>query len=71
MYGKKQFPYGFKLNLVKGMLAERAKDENTWFLKAYCEVTYEYGTKLKFSVCEANVTGTSESPKVVYFNVYN
>ena len=69
LYGKNEYPYGFKLKYVMGQLAETAEDDSTWFLKAECEVTNEFGTKGKF-VCEARVTGTSEKPKVKDFKVY-
>lgn len=70
VYGKKEFPNGFKLNISSGMLAERAVDENTWFLKSMCEIKDESGNWIKDYNCEAQVSGTSESPKVVEFKVY-
>lgn len=69
-YGKRQYPYGFKLEKIKGKLAETVEDENTWFLKATCEVKNEYGTWMKNLVCEASVSGTTESPRIDYFIVY-
>lgn len=69
-YGKTQFIYGFKLRSAIGKLAETAVDENTWYLKATCKVTNEYGVKAKNLTCEAKVTGTNENPQVVEFNVY-
>jgi len=53
-----------------GNLAETAKDENTWFLKAECEYKNEYGTWVKNRTCESNVTGATESPRVIDFKVY-
>ena len=51
------------------MLAETAEDENTWFLKAECEVKNSYGTWVA-GVCEARVSGTTKSPQIDYFMVY-
>jgi len=69
-YGASQYPYGFKLHYMVGKLAETAEDENTWFLKATCDVTNQYGATTKDMVCEAMVTGTSDNPQVVSFIVY-
>lgn len=68
-YGLTQYPYGFKLHYVAGCLAEDAVDENTWFLKATCTVTNEYGASRQYE-CECNVTGTDDNPKVKNFKVY-
>lgn len=68
-YGKSMYPYGFKLHSILGRIAEEPKDENTWFLKATCDVTNIYGAKGKFT-CEAEVTGTTENPEVISFVVY-
>ena len=68
-YGETQYPYGFKLHWIMGQLAEEAKDENTWFLKATATITNEYGAELE-TVCEADVTGTTTSPEVINFYVY-
>ena len=69
-YGKNQYPYGFELHSIMGLLAQTAADENTWFLKATCTVTNMYGAEMKGLTCEAKVTGTSDNPIVVYFIVY-
>lgn len=69
-YGKEQYSYGFKLHYIAGILAEEAVDQDTWFLKAYCDVTNGYGTKAKNLTCEAHVTGTTDNPKIVDFVVY-
>lgn len=69
-YGDNNFPYGFKLNIARGMLAERPLDENTWFLKATCEIKNINGVWIKNLECEAEVTGTTEAPKVINFNYY-
>lgn len=68
-YGKKQYPYGFKLHYLVGRLAERPEDDNTWFLKATCTIENEYGNKYDAN-CEAKVTGTTDNPVVTYFVVY-
>jgi len=69
-YGKAQFPNGFKLHYTKDKLAETAENKNTWFLKATCDVTDDFGKTHKGKVCEARVTGTTDNPKVTYFIVY-
>jgi|GEM_PF-3559434 len=69
-YGKREYPAGFKLHYIIGKLAEEPLDEDTWFLKAECTVTNEYGTKLKGLVCEIKVTGTTDNPTVTHFRVY-
>ena len=68
-YGQAEYPYGFDLHSALGVVAEEAVDENTWYLKASCDVTNEYGAEKKMT-CEAHVTGTSKSPKVISFVVY-
>jgi len=69
-YGKVKYPYGFTLHWIMGKLAERPQDANTWFLKASCDVTNAYGAKEKGLDCEAEVTGTTDNPKVISFMVY-
>lgn len=71
MRGEKEFPAGFKLKMVTGTLAEEAIDEDTWFLKANCDVINSAGVRNKNAVCEAEITGTNDAPKVISFNVYN
>lgn len=68
-YGESQYPYGFELHYLMGKIAEEAKDENTWFLKAECTVTNMFGAEVN-GTCEALVTGTKDSPKITSFNVY-
>ena len=67
-YGEAAYPYGFKLHYLVGQLAQEAENKNTWYLKAECTVTNEYGAKQK-GTCEAEVTGTTDSPEVTAFNV--
>lgn len=69
-YGVLLYPYGFKLHYIVGVLALEAEDENTWYMKATCDVTNEYGATMKDLACEAHVTGTSDNPEVVDFTVY-
>ncbi len=68
-YGESQYPYGFELHYLMGKLAEEPYDENTWFLKAECTVTNEFGAEAE-GTCEATVTGTEDAPQVTSFNVY-
>lgn len=68
-YGKRQYPGGFKVHYIVSKIAEYASDENTWFLKALCDVTIN-GVKYKGLNCEARVTGTTDNPQVIYFQVY-
>lgn len=68
-YGDTQYPYGFKLHYIMGQLAQEPIDENTWFLKATCTVENAYGNKSEMT-CEAKVTGTTDNPSVIEFNVY-
>lgn len=68
-YGKSLYPYGFKLHYLMEQLAQEAQDENTWFLKAECDVTNEYGAEAKMT-CEAYVTGTNDAPVVSNFTIY-
>lgn len=68
-YGKDEHPNGFKLKIYNGILAETAQDENTWFLKANCEIKNNFGQWEKY-VCEAEVSGTNDNPIVNYFLAY-
>lgn len=64
-YGKDMYGPDFKVHYIIGRLAEEPWDEDTWFLKAECDV---YGNS-GYTV-EAKVTGTTDSPVVFDFNVY-
>lgn len=66
--GEKTYVYGFKIHSLIGVLAKEARGD-TWFLKATCTVTNAFGQKSDM-VCEAEVTGTTENPKVVSIIVY-
>lgn len=63
-YGKDKYNDSFDLNYVTGKINESLEDEETWFLKATCNVNGEEKT------CEAKVTGTTNSPEVISFDVY-
>lgn len=63
-YGQDQYGEDFELHYMIGKIEEYAEDENTWFLKAECSVD---GVKM---TCEAKVTGTTEAPEVLAFDVY-
>lgn len=67
-YGKMQYS-SFKLHYIGGKLEARAMDEDTWFLKALCDVKTPAG-QVKNLNCEAKVTGTTGRPVVTYFIVY-
>ena len=69
LYGKKKYPYGFKLHYMLEKYAATAEDENTWFLKAGCTVTNAFGAKADLT-CEARISGTESNPKIVSFSVY-
>lgn len=62
-YGKLQY-IDFEVHSIKGKISESIENENTWSLKATCEV---FGVK---KTCEAKVTGTSDNPEVIDFYVY-
>ena len=63
-YGKSHYK-NFKIHSIMGRIAERASDDNTWFLKYY--VDYD-GYKNKNMECY--VSGTTSSPSVTKFSVY-
>ena len=69
-YGKREYPYGFKVHNIMGKIAEEAKDENTWFLKAEVTVTNAFGAKRE-TVVEAEISGTLDNPNIEYFYVYD
>jgi hypothetical protein len=69
-YGEWEYPYGFKIHTIVGMLARYPYDENTWFLKYTCDVTNANGATAKNLTVEGMVTGTSANPQVIYFVVY-
>lgn len=52
---QQQYPYGFKLHTVIGVISQTVVDSNTWRLSAYCDVTNAYGMKMKNRVATADV----------------
>lgn len=68
-YGKVQYPYGFKLHYFMGQHSAQAVDENTWFIKCEATVTNQYNAKISM-MCEANVSGTNDTPLITNFKVY-
>lgn len=69
-YGKKMFPYGFKMRDILGVLAERPVNKTTWFLKYYCNITNQYGAKAKDVECEAKVRLRNGMIEVYDFYIY-
>lgn len=70
-YGKKQYPYGFKLHYMSGMYgyAVSGKNKDTWKIKCTATITKAYNASQEVD-CEFKVTGTNESPEIVSFDVY-
>ena len=68
-YGEELYPYGFELHYFLGKIAEEMQDDTSWFLKAECTVTNEYGAEVD-GTCEAVVGGTTDSPEIISFTVY-
>lgn len=68
-YGKEEYPYGFTLHYIMGAYSKTPVDENTWFIKCDATIVNAFNAKQKV-VCEANVSGTKESPVVTDFRVY-
>lgn len=62
-YGEETFG-DFELHYLIGKIEEYAEDDTTWFLKAECTIA---GIDM---ICEAKVTGTTENPEVIFFDVY-
>ena len=66
-YGKKQYPYGFKLHYMSGMYgyAVSGKNKDTWKIKCTATITNAYNASQEVD-CEFKVTGTNTSQIVVY-----
>lgn len=62
-YGKKFFPYGFKLHYILGNHSAYAKDFSTWIVKSECSITNGFGATRK-STCEAKVQTIENGNKV-------
>lgn len=67
VYGEKKYPYGFKVSL-KDLKAQKALDEDTWFLKASCEVENASGN-IATMTCSAKVKNIDGGPVVTSFSV--
>lgn len=67
-YGRTLYPYGFNVKEFNGYTV-KAKDENTWFIKATAKITNEYNAKTEIEF-EAYVSGTNDNPEVIEFNIY-
>lgn len=63
-YGEATYGEGFEVHYLVGKIEEYAEDENTWFLKAECTLSDSD------MICEARVTGTTDSPEVIFFDIY-
>lgn len=69
--GKFEFPYGFKIHSVLGVIANQSIDNNTgWYFKYTVDITNGFGATMKDKVMECKVHGTTASPSVDYFVVY-
>lgn len=67
-YGKMMYKK-FKLHYPTGVLLAQKQDDNTWNLKALCDVDMGAG-EIKNCNCEATVEGTNLNAYVTYFIVY-
>lgn len=65
-YGKSEYPYGFKFSALTATFS--LYDSNTWSVDGTCKITNEFGAETEME-CVARVTGTTENPEVVYFEV--
>ncbi len=68
-YGKKQYPFGFKMHSIMGKLGERVLEDGSAWLKYEVTITNEFNAKGKFDM-ECTVNGSKHSPIVVDFIVY-
>ena len=69
--GKHEYPYGFKTHDIGGVIQDfTPRDDNTWYYKATVDVTNAYGATAAGRNYECTVTGTTDNPQVVGFNVY-
>ena len=67
-YGESHYSY-FHVHSIDNKLSAKQIDDNTWELKAYCDVDMGSG-KLKNLTCEATVEGTNLDASVTDFIVY-
>lgn len=63
-YGQRQYGDDFDLHYMMGLNNASAKDENTWSFKIEAELDDENKT------VDAEVTGTTDSPEVISFDMY-
>lgn len=63
-YGQRQYGDDFDLHYMMGLNDASAKDENTWSFKIEAELDDENKT------VDAEVTGTTDSPEVISFDIY-
>ena len=63
-YGQRQYGDDFDLHYMMGLNDASAKDENTWSFKIEAELDDENKT------VNAEVTGTTDSPEVISFDMY-
>lgn len=64
VYGQRQYGDDFDLHYMMGLNDASAKDENTWSFKIEAELDDENKT------VDAEVTGTTDSPEVISFDMY-
>ncbi len=62
-YGEKEYS-DFDLHYYTGVISQGPCDENTWLLSARCDADGKKGLR-----CTAKVTGTSDNPRVIEFDV--
>ena len=67
-YGKRRYKK-FTLHYYTGKLSAEKQDDNTWVLKALCDVDMGDG-EIENCNCEATVEGTNLDASVTYFIVY-
>lgn len=63
-YGQRQYGDEFELHYMMGLNDASAKDENTWSFKIEAELEDEDKT------VDAEVTGTTDNPEVIAFDIY-
>lgn len=70
-YGKEQYPFGFKLHYLKDLQGYQMVGENndTWRIQCGVTITNAYGASYD-ATCQAEITGSNESPEIVSFDVY-
>ena len=69
MYGKEQYPYGFRIHMIIGRLGEEVYDEDTWFMKYKAKYKDWTGQWIECT-CEGKIKGPESNPQVYDFMVY-